>query len=259
MVKSVLAVCLLAGSAIAAKISPEPAKKVDTPVPGVDELFQDDLAEQQRVVVRGRLNAKLISAGSGDDGPGSGSYLFGKKMSLHLSPEPQGADLNTVLVVVGQARFCGPEKMMRRLCGLRETEILKNEGSGELRILKKCRRDADCELVEATHPCGGVEAINAANPRQFWREHYEKALAERRASGISYRCRSRELTLENTLPSCVKGECGVIEKVQRRAGTGEYCYQGSSLMKNQCKEGLICVNSETGKEAQSWGTGTCQK
>ena len=86
----------------------------------VDEFVESNVQEGTEVLVRGRLNAKLISAGPDYEGPGGGNYLFGETELILLEPQEalDGVELNQIITVKGKVGYCGGKKIAKYICRL---------------------------------------------------------------------------------------------------------------------------------------------
>ena len=95
----------------------------------VDELVKSELKEGTEILVRGRFNAELISAGSDYEGPGGGNYLFGETESILLQPQEalHGLELNQIIVVKGKVGYCGGIKVSRYICRLSNVEFIQKD------------------------------------------------------------------------------------------------------------------------------------
>ena len=103
-----------------AQIQPDETNGIYT----VDELVESNIQEGAEVLVSGRYNMELISAGPDYEGPGSGDYLFGETKSMHLTPPLKNVELNSFIKVKGKVRFCGGKKIEKYVCGLAEVELV---------------------------------------------------------------------------------------------------------------------------------------
>ncbi len=91
----------------------------------VDELVKSNIKEGTEVLVKGRYNAQLISAGSDYEGPGGGYYLFVETKSIFIGDtELKNAALGQIITVKGKIDYCGGKKIPKYICALTESELV---------------------------------------------------------------------------------------------------------------------------------------